>query len=264
MMLPSPSSLNLPMPPNFPPLPSPSPFTQSSAHATHLQDLQHQVSVKTLALQTLQREYDALIQKIERSRIRAQTLEKKFEVSDAEIKSLSEEREKLAGQVHSLEAQIEGLQQARDDARRMGAESAAQYMKIVEMAGQLQAQGVDSKKNWDREKGALLDRIKELEIWTRRGTQHGESSMAAPHHVPMPPDAVPPFWGGEAPPTADRPPANEAQLRTLMERNAALEVALKAAKEESKSVREAALALAGAGQRMESSLDKALSDAEGQ
>ncbi|KAF2435418.1 hypothetical protein EJ08DRAFT_337193 [Tothia fuscella] len=248
MMLPSPSSLNLPMPPTFPAISSPSPYTQTSVHNTHLQDLQHQVSVKTLAFQTLQREYDTIIQKIERSRIRTQTLEKKFEVSDAEIKSLSEEKERLTMQVQQLETQIETLQHAKDDARRTGAESAAQYMKIVEMAGQIQAQGVDSRKNWEKEKGELLDRIKLLEL--------GRSSN------PIGPPASRPASSGGVVSHSEpiQASTSDAQLRALLIRNEALEGALKAAKEESKSMREAALVLAGAGQRIETALDKALGD----
>ncbi|KAF2095632.1 hypothetical protein NA57DRAFT_79349 [Rhizodiscina lignyota] len=182
--LPSPSALT------FPPLPQPSappqlavggpgasplqqPQVSSPAHVQHLQDLQHQVSVKTLALQTLQREYDALLAKLERQRTKCITLEKKFEVSDVEINSLTEERERLQAQVAALESQADELTRGRDDARREMAESGRQYVRIVEMASRLQAQGADERKRWEDERRELMDRVRTLEL----GLPEGEGEM---------------------------------------------------------------------------------------
>jgi hypothetical protein len=247
MMLPSPSSLNLPMPPSFPPLQNQSQLVSSSAHSSHLQDLQHQVTVKTLALQTLQREYDALLQKLERMRLRSQVLEKKFEVSDAELNSLADEKEKLANQVQTLETQVEELQQARDDARKTGAEAAAQYITIVEMAGRLQGQGTDTKKSWEQERELMLARIKELERNRRSAYSReadtagiagtvGESSTAQglqyQQRLPIGDSAgegdmetLP--WEGP-PQGSDEGMSLRAELQALKERNQVLEDAVKA------------------------------------
>ena len=271
-MLPSPSSLNLPIPPTLPSISSPSPVTSSAAHLAHLQDLQHQVSVKQLALQTLQREYDSLLQKLERQRVKSQALEKKFEVSDAEVNSLTDEKERLAGQVLALEAQVEELQVARDEARKMGADSAAQYMKIVEMAGRLQGKGVEDKKGWEKERDTLLRRITELEGGQPpRSTQ--SSYAGSSHHSPgsMEHGASPLRYLSEqvaGTQLAQSPFGNTAQtddtallrqeIFELKDRIAALEAALKEALEESKAVREAALSLASAGQRLEKSATSVL------
>lgn len=171
--LPSPSRLQFPAPQPHVPTPtfssggpSSHEHTQSSspAHIQHLQDLQHQISVKTLALQTLQGEYDALLAKLERQRTKCATLEKKFEVSDIEINSLTDERERLLAQVVQLEVQAEELTKGRDDARKEMAESGRQYVRIVEMASRLQAHGADERRKWDDERKELIERIRALEL----------------------------------------------------------------------------------------------------
>lgn len=159
-ILPSPSSLNFHTGPNLPSISSPA---QTSAQSAHLQDLQHQISVKTLAFQTLQREYDSLLQKLERQRTKCATLEKKFEVSDVEINSLTDEKEKLQAQVAGLETQVESLQESRNDARKQLVANGAQYMRIMEMANRLQGQGAEDKKKWEAEKIKLEHRISLLE-----------------------------------------------------------------------------------------------------
>ena len=161
--LPSPTGSSGFTAPTLPPILSPSVTNQNSAHSAHLQDLQHQISVKTLAYTTLQREYDSLIQKLERQRTKCLTLEKKFEVSDAEINALTDERNRLLVQIGELENQLEDLVKARDCARKEVVANGAQYMRIVQMAGKLQAQSALEKKKWDKEKKELEARIRQLE-----------------------------------------------------------------------------------------------------
>jgi chromosome segregation ATPase len=233
------------------------------------------VSVKQLALQTLQREYDSLLQKLERQRVKSQALEKKFEVSDAEINSLTDEKERLAGQVQVLEAQVDELQISRDEARKMGADSAAQYMKIVEMAGRLQGKGVEDKKTWEKERDTLVRRITELEGGQPPRSSHS-SLTGSGHQSPGPMDqAVSPMRQlseqisaaqlSRTPILSTTQPDDTAALRQeifeLKDRIAALESALKEALDESKAVREAALSLASAGQRLEQSATSALGQA---
>lgn len=105
----------------------------SPAHLQHLQDLEHLLSIKTLALQTLQVEYDALLPKLERQRIKCATLEKKSEASDIEINSLTDERERLLTKVEELALQVEELTKGKDDALRDVAESRQQYIRMVQM-----------------------------------------------------------------------------------------------------------------------------------
>lgn len=270
--LPSPSSLHLPIPPSLPSISSPSAISSSTAHLAHLQDLQHQVSVKQLALQTLQREYESLLQKLERQRIRSQILEKKFEVTDAEINSLTDEKERLSGQVLALEAQVDELQVARDEARKMGADSAAQYMKIVEMAGRLQGKGVEDKKGWQKERDTLMRRITELEGGQPlRSSQSSHAGSGQQSPSPMDHTISPMRQLSEQVFAAQLSPSSSAagtqndetvivrqEAFELKDRISALEAALTEALDESKTVRAAALSLASAGQRLEKSASTAL------
>ena len=193
-ILPSPTSLNLPVPAG---IISPS-LQPNTAHAAHVQDLQHQVSVKTLGLQTLQREYDSLLQKLERQRTKCATLEKKFEVSDVEINSLTDEKENLERQVETLERQVEDAQNVRDEARKTGADQSAQYMKMIEMAGRLQAKATDDRKKWEQEKVSLIGRIEELESSQSQLASHnlGKSAEHPRRHIlPQPKRGTPWTWG---------------------------------------------------------------------
>ena len=141
-----------------------------SVHNAHLQDLQHQISTKTLALQTLQREHDQLLGAFSRSQIRCSTLDKKSQVSDHEINSLTEERIRLQAQVETLEVQVEELVKAKDEVHRQTTANAAQWRQIVAMSSQLQAQGAEETKryksdreSWERDRDGLQHRIAELE-----------------------------------------------------------------------------------------------------
>lgn len=58
--------------------------------SAHIADLQHQVTLKSLALQTLQSEYASLLQKLQRERVKSQAFEKKFSIADAEVTELNE------------------------------------------------------------------------------------------------------------------------------------------------------------------------------
>jgi chromosome segregation ATPase len=206
----------------------------SSVHTAHLQDLQHSLSVKTLAFQTLQREFNSLLQKLERQRTKCATMEKKFEVSDAEIIGLSNEKDRLEENVEMLESQLEKMRNDRDEARRANSESAAQYLRIVEMAGRLQGKAgggttAESGKPWEKEREELLTRVKELE--SAAGV--GSSSPLTP--------------------SSEKDTQIAEEVRNLRERNAKLEKGLASAKQ-------AALLLAAQGQNVGMVLHKALED----
>lgn len=158
-----------------------------SAHSAHVQDLQHQVSTKTLALQTLQREHDSLLAAFSRQQTSYSTLDKKTKVADMEIKELTEEKIGLQSQVDNLEAQVEELFKSKEDAHQQSAASGAQYMKIMAMSSRLQAQSVTDQKKWkaekqewEMEKEELLKKIQNLEAGSGRAQNsdqiHSESS----------------------------------------------------------------------------------------
>lgn len=147
-----------------------SPTTASSAHHTHLQDLQHQISTKTLALQTLQREHDGLLAAFSRSQIRCTALDKKSQVSDHEINTLTEDKIRLQQQVESMESQVRDLMKSRDEVHQQSSADGAQWRQIMAMSSQLQLKGADEarrfrdeRESWDVERQSLRRRIEELE-----------------------------------------------------------------------------------------------------
>lgn len=255
-ILPSPSSLNFPNVnvPNLPSISPPAIIAQTSAQSAHLQDLQHQISVKTLAFQTLQREYDSLLQKLERQRTKCATLERKFEVSDVEINSLTDEKEKLQGQVAMMESQVEDLQQSRDEARRQLVANGAQYMRIMEMANRLQAQGAEDKKKWEAERTELEQRIRILEEAMVTGTEQ-PTPDAEPHATASP--GTPSIVLVHNPATASSSSQAEtinvlrAEVSRLRSRTQTLETALQSMRQESISIQLAARQLVESGSKLE-------------
>jgi hypothetical protein len=159
----------------------------SIAQTSHLQDLQHQISTKTLALQTLQREHDQLLAAFSRSQIRCSTLDKKSQVSDHEINTLSEEKARLQQQVETLETQVEELGRARDEAQQHSAADGAQWRRIMAMSSQLQVHSAEEtrqfksdKEAWERDRDGLERRIKELETGKLSVGPSHPSAVATP------------------------------------------------------------------------------------
>ncbi|KAF2651626.1 hypothetical protein K491DRAFT_86223 [Lophiostoma macrostomum CBS 122681] len=257
-MLPSPSSMNFPAAMNQVPTSPPNTAAQSSAQSAHLQDLQHQVSIKTLAFQTLQREYDSLIQKLERQRTKCATLEKKFEVSDVEINTLTDEKEKLQSQVSALERQAEELQQSRDEARRQLVANGAQYMRIMEMANRLQAQSADDKKRWESEKSELEQRIRLLEeaMVTGQSIIEQSNTVTATSHSPsMTPTQQSQLTSSDSNTSTETMNVLRAEIGRLRTRTQTLEAALQAMKNESISIQLAVKQLIDSGGKIEQAVE---------
>lgn len=253
-MLPSPSSMSFQNVPNLPPISSPASSFQTSAQSVHLQDLQHQISVKTLAFQTLQREYDSLLQKLERQRTKCAALEKKFEVSDREINDLTDEKEKLQAQIGAMENQVEELQQSRDEARNQLVANGAQYMRIMEMANRLQAQGSEDKKRWATEKAELEQRIRVLEEAMVTGLERppSQTSDLAAQTTTSP-------YATTTSTSAETINVLRAEIARLRSRTQALESALRTMREESISIQAAARQLVDSGSRIERAVDGTIS-----
>ena len=244
-VLPSPSSLDLSNPRILPSISPPTTASlQGAAESAHLQDLQHQVSVKTLEFRTLQREYDSLLQRLERQNTTCTTLEKKFEVSDAEVHTLTDEKEKLQAHVISMEGQVEDLQQSRDEARRQLVANGAQYMRIMDMANRLQSQGAEDKKKWGSERTELEQRIRTLEEAMVTGTEHPAPTSDAKNTSPVP---------LVAPSSSQAETINvlRAEVCRLRSRTQTLETALQTMRKESISIQNAAQQLAESGGKLE-------------
>ena len=190
--LPSPSATNTS---NILPPISPSLKLGNSPHTAHLQELQHQLSTKSLAHQILQGEHDKLLAAFSRSQTRCATLDKKSKVSDQEINDLAEDRGRLQTLVEGLEQQVEELQVSRDEAWRESAGSGKQYAEIMEQGMQLQMKGLDElrkwnadRKNWEAEKRELL-----LRCACGEREEEKESPAAVPERaVSEPSPSLPP------------------------------------------------------------------------
>ena len=117
-----------------------------SAVATHTAALQHEVSVKSYALQTLQQEHDKLLAALSRSQIRARALEEKQVVADNEVNVLSEDRTRLMDRIAELEKEVSEVSEARDEYRNAGVKEGKQYVEIVRMASRLELMAAEERK----------------------------------------------------------------------------------------------------------------------
>lgn len=255
-ILPSPSSLNFSSSQSLSSMTPPITSAHASAQNTLLQDLQHQVTIKTLEFRTLQREYDNLLQKLERQKTKCATLEKKFEVSDCEINSLTDEKEKLQSQVVAFEGQVEDLQQSRDEARRQLIANGAQYMRIMEMANRLQSQGADDKKKWDVERTELEQRIRVLEEAMVTGDQHhvtptpGSERHATSNYSPVPGESTPQNYAPSSSSQTETINVLRAEINRLRSRTQTLEGTVRTMQRESISIQTAAQQLVDSSERV--------------
>jgi predicted RNase H-like nuclease (RuvC/YqgF family) len=89
-------------------------------------------------------------------------LEKKHNVSDAEIISLTEEKLRLQAQVIDLERDVEDLSRSRDECRQSAVQEGAQYVEIVRQASQLEERTAEERKSWGILKAEMEKKIEAL------------------------------------------------------------------------------------------------------
>ena len=123
--------------------------------SAHIADLQHQVTLKSLSLQTLQSEYASLLQKLQRERVKSQTIEKKTSVADQEINDLTSKTEDLTEQIRNLETQLEESERKRENERAEAAKEKHQWGRMLEMDGRLHAKHVEEKRRLVEENESL-------------------------------------------------------------------------------------------------------------
>ena len=155
--------------------PSASIFTApaSSAMSAHIADLQHQVTLKSLAHQSLQSEYSTLLQKVQHERVRNQAIEKKTYVADNELNELMGKNEDLVEQVKALESQVEDIEEKRDAERAQASRDKEQWGRMLEMGGRLHAKNAEDRLRLLDEKDDLLKRV--------AATEEGESKICLPN-----------------------------------------------------------------------------------
>jgi hypothetical protein len=248
--LPSPASLNCATPHSLPSIsPSTTTSIQPLAQSGNQQDLQHQISVKTLEVQTLQRKYDNILQELEQQKARCATLEKNVEVSHVENISLANGKEKLQTQLVTIEGQVEELQQSRDEARRQLVANGAQYMRIIEMANRLQFQSSENKRRWEGERTELEQRIRLLEEAMVTGTEQPTPTPTpdAEHQSNIGPVPTATSLSSQA----ERINVLRAEVHRLRFRIQTLETALQDMRRESVSIQTAAQQLVESDGRLE-------------
>lgn len=161
--LPSPSSTAYPPsaapslpPPTFQSAASPSTSLQhpvtihnastDSATSAHIAELQHQVTLKTLAHQTLQSEYSSLLQKVQRLTVKTQTMERKSNVADQEVNELTAKNEDLVQQLQSVQEQLDESERKRGRERDDAAREKDQWLQMLDQSRQLQSKYEDDKR----------------------------------------------------------------------------------------------------------------------
>lgn len=110
----------------------------SPAIQAHTASLQHELSVRKLALSTLQSEHDKLLDAFSRSKARARALEEKQATCDHELNSFAEERVRFSTQISELEEALEGAKKSKEEYRMAAIKERQQYVEIVRMASRLE------------------------------------------------------------------------------------------------------------------------------
>jgi predicted nucleic acid-binding Zn-ribbon protein len=232
-----------------------------SALQAHTAALQHEVSIQKIALSSLQGEHDKLLAAFSRSQSRASALEKKHQVSDGEIFSLTEERARLQAQVQELEGDVEELSKSRDSYRQAAVQEGAQYVEIVKMASQLEEKTGEERKNWNKLKLEMEQRIAELSAGINT---HTKDPMAAASSSPTEGGPIPNTTSSNDKMDIDAPSAMttanthdktqderadhlKAEIERLRKRCEEVEGALRAVREESRSMANMIEALSKAG-----------------
>ncbi|KAE8451281.1 hypothetical protein EG329_004446 [Mollisiaceae sp. DMI_Dod_QoI] len=296
--LPSPTSINFPSPSagsygssshpvNLPP---PSGLHQSSQHAylppigsahspdalqVHSAALQHEVSVQKIALSSLQGEHDKLLAAFSRSQTRASALEKKHQVSDTEIISLTEEKIRLQSQVAELEKDVEELARSRDEFRQAAVQEGAQYVEVVKNATRLEEMAGEERRAWAKLKAEMEQRIEALTSGSNQMGGTNSSPVPIPLHRTFDDAATPPSpVRGQSSLKAE--PAIESQptpypaqpqepdvelkeeIRRLRNRCAEVEEALRAVRDDSRSMEGIVEALGLAGRSIMERADRTL------
>lgn len=203
--LPSPSPYAYP--PTIPPIGrsagSPTPSHQpsgsihtvstSSATSAHIADLQHQVTLKSLSLQTLQSEYASLLQKLQRERVKSQAIEKKTTVADQEVNDLTCKNEELAEQVKNLQSQLDESEKKREAERAEAAREKEQWGRMLEMGGRLHSKVAEDRQKLIEERDQLLRKVLEYEEENQfRINRRKEEALAEIEGKPLTKAAPPP------------------------------------------------------------------------
>ncbi|KAA8568440.1 hypothetical protein EYC84_007472 [Monilinia fructicola] len=189
-------------------------------------------------------------------------LEKKHQVSDTEIFSLTEEKARLHAQVLELEGDVEDLAKSRDSYRHAAVQEGAQYVEIVKMASQLEEKTGEERKKWNKLKLEMEQRIEELSAGMKPYTQDSSNIPFIPEGLERDTASTSEDQNNEGSigtrvtePTGDaqlgaHDDILKAEVERLRKRCEEMDAALRTIKQESRSMESIVAALSKAGKNI--------------
>nr|POE77587.1 hypothetical protein CFP56_09234 [Quercus suber] len=129
------------------------------AASAHLADLQHQVALKSHALENLQSEYALLSQKLHNDTFKSHTIDTKPTFTGQAPTGLSSKNQELSELVKGLEAHIKSLEAKREEERADAAKDKEQWSKMLDMSSRIQARQAEQCQKLKNEKDDLIRRF---------------------------------------------------------------------------------------------------------
>lgn len=171
-----------------PPLPSPSPAPhtphahadRADAYTAHLSSLRHSLSSLTVAHETLASEHKNLLSAMARSQKRAETMDKKMASLTTDNENFAAEKDKLVGNIESLEDTVGELREDRDQARDELLRTGLQWSQIIgntTKLDRLDARERDARRKELEELGRLREKTlhDEAELRSLREIVHADN-----------------------------------------------------------------------------------------
>lgn len=135
--------------------------SSSSAESVHYANLQRQVTLKSLSLQTLQSEYSSLLQKLHREQLRNQTIERKTTVAETEINTLSNQNEDFIEQIKTLTTQVETYENKMESMRAEFNRDKIQWVSMLSNDNKIVTRLATAQRAWAKEKISLQLRLQD-------------------------------------------------------------------------------------------------------
>lgn len=136
-----------------------------------------------MSLQTLQTEYTSLLQKLQREKIRTETIDKKATVVQAEVNGLTTRNEELSDQLKIIQQQLGDSDGKIDALQKEHAKEKSQWIRMLDMNTQMQAKSVAAKQEWAEEKSRLLAALAK----TKQPQPAGRATDGPDHRSPFTP-----------------------------------------------------------------------------
>nr|POE86917.1 hypothetical protein CFP56_63949 [Quercus suber] len=133
--------------------------SSDSVASALLEDLQHQVALKSLALETLQSKYSSLMQKVEHESLQHHASDMKIFPAGQNVNGLTSKNQELHELVKSLEAHVRSLEVKREEERADAAKDKEQWGRMLDMSSRIQARQAEQCQKLKIEKDDLVRRI---------------------------------------------------------------------------------------------------------